>query len=192
MPRKRNREQQRLRSRRQRAKWRANDPSGYARKRREALAAYRASHPEAVKRQRGRSNAKWRLVIRRYGADRRAWVKAARIWWVITHPAEVAKWAAERDRKLRHQKMVARQNRRAKERGGKLSLGLQGRLWALQRGRCAVCRGRMTSFHLDHVIPLALGGPNVDQNIQLLCPPCNIRKRDIHPVEFMQRVGYLL
>jgi hypothetical protein len=31
-------------------------------------------------------------------------------------------------------------------------------------------------FHVDHIIPRALGGADVEENLQLLCPRCNMRK----------------
>lgn len=31
-------------------------------------------------------------------------------------------------------------------------------------------------FHVDHIIPRALGGADVEENLQLLCPRCNTRK----------------
>jgi len=87
-------------------------------------------------------------------------------------------------------------NRRAKKKaaGGKLSPGIVDRLMKLQRGKCACCRVSLSQVppHLDHVIPLTLGGPNDDSNVQLLCQPCNNQKYNKHPIDFMQRKGYLL
>jgi hypothetical protein len=31
-------------------------------------------------------------------------------------------------------------------------------------------------FHVDHIIPRARGGADVEENLQLLCPQCNSRK----------------
>lgn len=45
---------------------------------------------------------------------------------------------------------------------------------------------------MDHIMPLALGGTNTDDNIQLLCPTCNRSKHAKHPVDFMQQRGFLL
>jgi hypothetical protein len=48
-------------------------------------------------------------------------------------------------------------------------------VWERDGGRCVECA---TDFDLqyDHVIPVALGGANTTQNLQLLCGPCNRRK----------------
>lgn len=90
---------------------------------------------------------------------------------------------------------VLNQNYRAKKRisGGKLSHGLADRLYRLQRGKCACCGLPLgDNYHLDHIMPLALGGSNTDDNIQLLRQRCNNQKRAKHPIDFMQMRGFLL
>lgn len=84
-------------------------------------------------------------------------------------------------------------NRRARESGGKLSIGIVDRLFAIQRGKCACCGEALGSdYHLDHIMPLALGGMNEDSNMQLLRAGCNLKKHTKHPVDFMQSRGFLL
>jgi len=88
-------------------------------------------------------------------------------------------------------------NRRAKKKmtgAGKLSRDIAAKLLMLQRGKCAVCSCDLTKakYHMDHIEPLALGGPHEDSNIQLLCPPCNQAKHAKPPIEFMQSRGFLL
>ncbi|MFF1597710.1 HNH endonuclease [Streptomyces mirabilis] len=39
---------------------------------------------------------------------------------------------------------------------------------------CAYCNGVAT--HLDHVVPLARGGEDVEANIVPACAPCNLSK----------------
>ena len=86
------------------------------------------------------------------------------------------------------------QNRRALHLGSKLSKGLMAKLMALQKGKCACCHIGLkeVKVHMDHIMPLALGGSNDDSNIQLLCQGCNQVKHAKHPVEFMQSRGMLL
>ena len=44
--------------------------------------------------------------------------------------------------------------------------------------RCRHCGadGDDVRFHIDHVIPIARGGTNEPDNLQVLCQPCNQRK----------------
>lgn len=89
----------------------------------------------------------------------------------------------------------AKQNRRARERSavGKISAGLVGRLFDLQKGKCACCKLPLgDDYHIDHIMPLALGGTNTDDNIQLLRARCNRQKNAKHPIDFMQSRGFLL
>ena len=92
-----------------------------------------------------------------------------------------------------HMNRIYKQNRKAREAGGKLSVDLPNRLQQLQKNQCACCKQSLKSgYHLDHVIALAKGGENIDSNIQLLCKMCNCKKSTKHPVDFMQENGYLL
>lgn len=86
-------------------------------------------------------------------------------------------------------------NRRARQRdsGGRLSVLLSERLFKLQRGKCACCGKPLgDDYHLDHIMPIALGGTNTDNNMQLLRSECNLRKHAKHPVDFMRQRGFLL
>jgi hypothetical protein len=77
--------------------------------------------------------------------------------------------------------------------GGSLSIGLAAKLFGLQKGKCACCGLPLgNDYQLDHIVPLALGGANVDCNIQLLRKRCNQQKNAKHPVDFMQQRGFLL
>lgn len=103
----------------------------------------------------------------------------------------VAAWRAANPEAAR----IINQNRRARKRenGGILSKGLSDRLFKLQKGKCTCCNQPLgTDYHLDHVLPLALGGTNTDGNIQLLRQQCNNQKHTKHPVDFMQSRGFLL
>jgi 5-methylcytosine-specific restriction endonuclease McrA len=76
--------------------------------------------------------------------------------------------------------------------GGKFTQADVAARFDAQRGRCAACRARLKSYHIDHITPLAKGGANIPANIQLLCPPCNMSKGATDPVDFMKSRGFLI
>lgn len=72
--------------------------------------------------------------------------------------------------------------------GGSLSKNIVQLLLAKQEGLCACCQQPLNgSFHLDHIMPLSLGGRNDDSNVQLLLPRCNLQKFVSPPEKFMAR-----
>lgn len=94
-----------------------------------------------------------------------------------------------------HRRVVSEQRRRARIKGvgGDLSPGIHSKLMALQQGKCAVCGVCLQTVrpHLDHIMPISKGGQNIDTNVQLLCPTCNLSKHAKHPIDFMQERGFL-
>lgn len=66
-------------------------------------------------------------------------------------------------------------------------------LMALQNGKCAYCKRSLKRWReVDHIVPLASGGPNGRSNLQLLCRSCNARKSHLDPIEFAKRNGMLV
>ena len=72
--------------------------------------------------------------------------------------------------------------------------GLRDQLRRAQGGRCVYCwvRVRAGLSHIDHVVPIAQGGTNDVDNLQLLCPGCNLRKGDRNDTEFRYRYRSLI
>ena len=50
-------------------------------------------------------------------------------------------------------------------------------VWTRDAGRCARCAAEH-DLQFDHVIPVAQGGGNAAENIQILCGACNRQKSD--------------
>ena len=68
------------------------------------------------------------------------------------------------------------------------------RLYFQQGGKCAnlACwKSIRRKYHIDHIIPLILGGSNWPNNLQLLCPGCNQAKSAKPPEEWEKENGTL-
>lgn len=177
------------------SEWRSKNKD----KEKSAQKKYVEDNKEKVK----KYQAKWRLE----NAEKLKKDKAA---WQLSNAEKIKKrraekYAANAD-KMREEKRkyyaenaesfkIRAHNRRVKitESGEKLSQGLTHKLFKLQKGRCACCKLPLGSdYHMDHVMPLALGGTNTDDNIQLLRAVCNKQKHAKHPIDFMRERGFLL
>ena len=122
-------------------------------------------------------------------------IKLQRAAYRKDHPDKVKASQAAYTKSHLDAMRIKNHNRRAKIQsvGGKLSKDIAIKLFKLQRGKCACCRLPLgDDYHLDHRMPLALGGENVDSNMQLLRATCNVHKSAKHPTDFMQSRGFLL
>ena len=141
-------------------KIRANYAEWYAKNRDSEIAnaaARRAKNPE-----KDRENARaWYHANHEQG-------RAAREAWFAANP---------------HKKRTYSETRRARKMGapGQVSSNIIDILMEKQQGKCACCGEALTTFHLDHIMPLALGGAHADENMQLLTPRCNMMKGGRHP-----------
>lgn len=86
-------------------------------------------------------------------------------------------------------------NRRKSKRAGN-GFSRQDVKYCLRRqgNRCAEpsCRVVLEKYHVDHVMPLSLGGAHDKTNIQCLCVSCNLQKAAKHPIDWAQQRGRLL
>lgn len=160
---------------------------------------WRAANPEKVKSAKAKSQAKnpekSRMRNSKWKAANTEKVRISNSKWQAENPEKMRAYNAKYRASHPEVNRIKCHNyqSRKRENGGKLSKDIAERLHKLQRGKCACCGQPLgDDFHLDHIMPLALGGPNIDSNIQLLRATCNIRKRHKHPVDFMQMKGFLL
>ena len=59
---------------------------------------------------------------------------------------------------------------------------------AKSKGVCVACGATSTEarLHVDHIIPISMGGRNHMDNMQALCYKCNTQKRDRDETDFMR------
>lgn len=129
--------------------------------------------------------------------------KLARLRWKERHAIQPIvkagvgnpRWSGgpiEKKRRDRENGWPSQAARRAKA-GAKIQNGVIQRIGNSQKWKCAVCGyGVKNKYHVDHIVPLKLGGKHAPSNIQILCPGCNLTKAAKDPIAFMQSRGFLL
>lgn len=147
-------------------------------------AAYRANNADKV-----------RLASAAWAAKNPERMKKNSANWYVANQDRVKKMAAAWEFANPDSRRTYKRNRRARMllSNGKLSKGLADKLFKLQKGKCACCKKPLgNDYHLDHIMPLAKGGSNTDDNMQLLTATCNRQKNTKDPIDFMQSRGFLL
>ncbi|MET9617109.1 HNH endonuclease [Kitasatospora indigofera] len=95
-------------------------------------------------------------------------------------------WATHKGRCGEHHKAYEagrtvqshRKRREAIARGSNAAARLRAVVRKAKRGDCAKCGGSFlpSGVDIDHVLPLAKGGEDVDENVQVLCKGCHATK----------------
>lgn len=88
----------------------------------------------------------------------------------------MAKWRViNRERHLFNAR-ISKLKRRKSE--GSYTLNDLKSMLESQNWECASCKANLheTGYHVDHIMPVSRGGTNWPENLQCLCPPCNLSK----------------
>lgn len=177
--------------------------AAYQKKHKEEINAQRKSFREAnadlIRQQKAASYARNKASAsekqRQRYVQKRDQILAKNREWTIANWERVRGHKKKWDQSNKDKLNIKTHNYRSRKRanGGRLSTNLVGKLFAIQRGLCACCKKPLgRDYHLDHRMPLALGGENEDHNMQLLRARCNLQKNAKHPIDFMQERGFLL
>lgn len=130
-------------------------------------------------------NSKWleengdkkKAIDKEYRVSNKVKVKTAKDKWQRENPDKRA--ATDRNRR----------SRLASAQGTHTADDVRYIMWA-QSFMCYYCGIPIRdSYHVDHIMPIALGGGNGPDNLQCLCPTCNLRKGALHPDTWVERVA---
>jgi 5-methylcytosine-specific restriction endonuclease McrA len=155
--------------------------------------AWRKLHPEAVKATKQRWKDKNPTSNKEYYEKAKHVIRARVKKWVEENKERSAEYKKQYNKKNPEVRVNGKAKRRIRIGGDKLPYGTIPKKYALQNGKCACCGISLgDKYHVDHIMPLALGGKNVPENIQLLTQKCNQQKSAKHPIDFMQERGFLL
>jgi 5-methylcytosine-specific restriction endonuclease McrA len=143
-----------------RKKW-AEDPEWRDRVRAKAKDRY-ATDPEFAQTIRDRTNAR----VRDKRANDPAWVERERAR------------SLDKDRRNREGTLRRQRTRRARKAGVPTDGHTRAEVWERDSGVCQLCGVQLDpqTWQEDHVIPIALDGPDTLENVQASCPSCNRRK----------------
>jgi 5-methylcytosine-specific restriction endonuclease McrA len=116
--------------------------------------------------------------------DRVLWWASDGFYWseaAMTHE-EVALLLWDRQRRSearleRLRKIRAREEQAAEAVRASIPEEVRVAVWVRDEGRCVRC-GAEADLQFDHVIPVAKGGGNAVENVQVLCGDCNRLKSD--------------
>ena len=87
----------------------------------------------------------------------------------------VTRQRREQSRIERAQAMVAQDFEGSGAQRGAIPDDVKQYVFQRDAGRCRHC-GSASELQFDHVIPVTMGGASTEENLQVLCGPCNRRK----------------
>lgn len=103
-----------------------------------------------------------------------------------------ANWSAKKGKLFFRVKQGVRRTRQLNNGGSHTATDIE-HIAKSQLQKCAYCRADLgRRFHVDHILPVALGGSSDRRNLQLLCVRCNSSKGAKHPLAFARTLGLLL
>jgi len=104
------------------------------------------------------------------------------------------KWnLIHRDRHLEIKRLAekVRNSRKRSSTGRGITSAQIRNIYDAQSRKCKYCHAELGGkYHVDHRVPIALGGSDEISNIQILCARCNSSKKATPPEEYERKIGY--
>lgn len=104
------------------------------------------------------------------------------IEWRVNNAERLREWRKSEDGRRASGAIAHRRRARKLKVGGSYTAADIEDIRKAQGNRCYLCgKSLVRGYHVDHFIPLALGGSNNPGNLRLACPKCNLSKGAKHP-----------
>jgi 5-methylcytosine-specific restriction endonuclease McrA len=147
--------------------------------------AWRLAHPAEETTCRRAYRIRHSEAIRAYRLIHAEEIRAYSLVYSAQHRIELSAYA--RDYRKQHPDKVLDHNhrRRAAKRASLVEHVSRAEVFARDGGRCHVCHKSVDPkhWHLDHLIPLSLGGLHSYQNVAVAHPVCNMRRNSTGPAQ---------
>lgn len=170
--------------------WARRNPEKRRKIQRDYVARHRQKHLAAGKEWRDRPEVKaYRAQQRKQNIE---WMRKYLREWRKKNPDKFKAIQERYHETHKEKRKVCKANRRAREYSAEGSHTPEDikRQYELQGGLCYWCNTPLDGkYHLDHLIPLAVGGTNNPDNLVCSCPKCNLRKWKKLPDEFMKIIS---
>lgn len=163
-----------------------------------ATIRWQKANPEKTKAIRKKSNTKRKdkrnADVMRWKAENKDRVKQQWVEWRVKNSEKLKndrkKRAAEfpeKDRARKHSRRVIQQSLCSR-----IDPEYVKSLVINQNNKCVYCSTDLIKYQIDHILPIAKGGDNRNDNLQLLCPSCNRRKGAKTDAEYRRYLNALV
>jgi len=169
---------------------RHKDDDEYKSKERTRVAIYSRNNPDKIKVRTKRYRQNHKIEERRRTAEYRKRNKDNKRYQASRHATSIKYGRSQkgmeksRERGLRYRRNHPGKDairvalRKAITRGAKSEKFTKQEIYERDGGVCHLCgkKCNQSNWHLDHLIPLSLGGEHTKQNVAVACPRCNESK----------------
>jgi 5-methylcytosine-specific restriction endonuclease McrA len=142
----------------------------------EYMREYRKTESGKAATKRYSQTEKHRAAKARYRASEKGRAKDEEYRQSEAGRAVQARWSAKPEAKALHAARYRKRRAIKLSAPGSHTADDVAALFKQQEATCLCGADLNLGYHIDHIMPLARGGSDGPENLQLLCPPCNVSK----------------